>query len=404
MDPGVGQAAATATPPRAPQRLLRGSITLGTVAGTRIRLHFTLLLFLALLAAILYRQGGAAAAASGSLFYALLFLCVLLHEFGHIIAARGLGVRTPEVVLLPIGGISRLERIPERPRDELLVALAGPATSLALALALALALGGLPPMIEAFDASGPRALLAQLAYANLMLLVFNMIPAFPMDGGRVLRALLSWRLGHLRGTRIAAAIGQGAAILIGLLGLFAGHVILVLIALFVYFSANSEAGLARLGAEVFGLPARALMISELERLPASATAGEAAEALIRTSQTEFPVVDAQDRLLGVLTRDGLIAGFATGGAGKPVVELMDTNFPTVSPWRRIDDVAALFKQCAPAVAVLAPDGCFQGFITRDNLLELMMIGEARSRHARQTSRLASMVEMAPSGRTKKART
>ena len=184
------------------------SITIGTVKGTVIRLHITFLLLLLWIAGAHYAQGGWDAAVAGVLFIALLFLCVLLHEFGHIFAARRYGVQTPDVILLPIGGVARLERIPEEPLQELVVALAGPAVNLVIAGALYLALGGLVPR-EGLEVNNPGVdLFARLLWANLFLAVFNLIPAFPMDGGRVLRAFLAHRLGYARGTQIAASVAR----------------------------------------------------------------------------------------------------------------------------------------------------------------------------------------------------
>jgi Zn-dependent protease len=221
------------------------SIIIGTVKGTVIRVHITFLLFLLWIAAAHYAQGGWNAAVAGVVFIALLFLCVLLHEFGHIFAARRYGVQTPDVILLPIGGVARLERIPEEPAQELVVALAGPAVNLVIAGVLYLALGGLVPR-EGLEVDNPGVdLLARLLWANLFLAIFNLIPAFPMDGGRVLRAFLAHRLGYARGTQIAASVGQAAAFAFGLLGLLGGNPLLVFIALFVYLAAASEATLRR---------------------------------------------------------------------------------------------------------------------------------------------------------------
>jgi Zn-dependent protease len=197
------------------------SIPVGTVKGTVIRLHVTFLLFLLWIGIAHYTEGGPEAALEGVLFIALLFLCVLLHEFGHILAARRYGVQTPDIVLLPIGGVARLERIPEEPAQELVVALAGPAVNLVIAALLFLALGGLPD--DSFELQNPGVgLLARLASANLFLVLFNLLPAFPMDGGRVLRAFLAHRLGYARGTQVAASIGQGLAFAFGLLGVIGG--------------------------------------------------------------------------------------------------------------------------------------------------------------------------------------
>src|ERR671916_1181737 len=217
------------------------SIPVGTVKGTVIRIHVTFLLFLVWIAASHYARGGRDAAVEGTVFVLLLFLCVLPHEFGHVFAARRYGVQTPDITLLPIGGVARLERIPEKPSEELGVALAGPAVNVVIAALLFLILGGLPSMDDGMQVQNAGVgLLERLAWVNISLVLFNLIPAFPMDGGRVLRALLAYRLGYARGTRIAAGIGQAVAFALGLAGLF-GNPLLIFIALFVYMGAASEA-------------------------------------------------------------------------------------------------------------------------------------------------------------------
>ena len=352
------------------------TISIGRVGGTVVRLHWTFLLFLAWTGVAFYAQGGLAAAVGGVTFLLLLFLCVVLHEFGHILAARYFGVRTPDVVLLPIGGMSRMERIPDEPRQELLIAVAGPAVSLVIALALILVLGGLPSPLELRPENAGRSMLAQLAWANLMLLAFNLLPAFPMDGGRVLRALLSSRFGHARGTRIAAAIGQALAIILGLTALLAGHVLLALIALFIYFAAGAEAGLSRMHNATSGLAAADVMITDYQALPADAPVTDAAEALIRTSQREFPVVDGDGRLRGYLTHDGIIKALRHGGPNTTVGEAMRGDIPSISGRQHADEAVRLLEQGVPVVAVTGTDGRIAGFITWENLIEQQMISTA----------------------------
>ena len=182
------------------------SLNIGRVAGTVVRIHLTFLLFLAWIFAASYAQGGAATAWDSLAFMVLLFLCVLLHEFGHVFAARRYGIQTPDVTLLPIGGVARLERIPEEPGQELVVALAGPAVNLVIAAVLWLVLGGFIPEGSAEVQRPGVDMLSRLAMVNVFLVVFNLIPAFPMDGGRVLRALLGYRMGYARATQIAASI------------------------------------------------------------------------------------------------------------------------------------------------------------------------------------------------------
>src|SRR4026208_653571 len=185
------------------------SLNIGRVAGTVVRVHLTFLLFLAWIFAASYASGGAATAWDSLTFMVLLFLCVLLHEFGHIFTARAFGVPTPYVTLLPIGGVAQLERIPEEPWEEFLIAIAGPLVNVAIALALMAFAGAHLGTGELYaGGSPPTSLSDRLAAVNLFLAAFNMIPAFPMDGGRVLRALLAVRMGYVRAPEIAASVGQ----------------------------------------------------------------------------------------------------------------------------------------------------------------------------------------------------
>jgi len=267
------------------------SLNIGSVAGTAVRVHLTFLLFLGWIFGVNYFSGGAQAAWSGLLFIVLLFLCVLLHEFGHIFTARAFGVRTPDVILLPIGGVARLERIPERPSQEFLIAIAGPAVNIVIAMILIL-LDSAHPSADRLAAveNVNVSMIDRLAAVNLFLALFNLIPAFPMDGGRVLRALLAARLGYIRATEIAAMIGQGVAFILGFLGLF-GNPLLIFIAIFVYLAASSEAHLVATRAMSRGVPVTSAMMTQFATLTLGEHVDAAVQTLLRTRQGEFPVVD-----------------------------------------------------------------------------------------------------------------
>ena len=225
---------------------MRWSFTIGSFRGTSVRIHLTLLLFLAWIGFTAWRRGGPAAATESVLFISAIFACVVLHEFGHILTARRFGIISPEVTLLPIGGVADMNRMPDKPWQELLIALAGPMVNIIIAVTLIVAVG-------AFDLAGAvhiddpaESLAGRLAVTNIFLAVFNLIPAFPMDGGRILRALLTRRKGRLEATRIAAKLGKICALLFGLVGLFGlpgvvpSNLMLVIIAVFIYISAASE--------------------------------------------------------------------------------------------------------------------------------------------------------------------
>ncbi len=353
------------------------SLTVGYVYGTAVRIHVTFLLFLAWIWVAYYQRGGAGAAWDGVAFVGLLFLCVLLHEFGHIFAARRYGVKTPEVTLWPFGGIARLERIPEKPSEELVVALAGPAVNVVIAAVLLLFLGGNVGVEHIESIENPQvSLLAKLAAANVFLVVFNLIPAFPMDGGRVLRALLAMRMSHAQATQTAASIGQGLAIGLGVLGIF-GNPMLIIIAVFVFLAASGEAGQVQMKQVAQGLLVEDAMITQFETLGPTASVGDAAEALIRTTQKEFPIVDGAVHLRGVLTRDAMIHALQAKGPGAPVLEAM-ADVPTVGTRTPLDRALALLTQrAAPVVGVVDAGGRLVGLLSPENVGEMMMLRAAQ---------------------------
>ena len=282
------------------------SLNIGTIAGTAVRVHVTFLLFLGWIFAASWVAGGADAAWQGLAFLVLLFACVVAHEFGHIFTARAFGVSTPDVTLLPIGGVARLERIPEEPYEEFLVAIAGPLVNVAIAVALILIAGARVNAGDLYAVESPHtSMIDRLAAVNLFLAVFNMIPAFPMDGGRVLRALLAARMGYVRATEIAAFIGQGFAFALGFIGLFFNP-LLIFIAIFVYLAASSEAHLVAIRAMSRGVPTSAAMMTQFATLAPDAHVEEAVQTLLRTSQGEFPVVDGAGKPVGLLGRGDLI--------------------------------------------------------------------------------------------------
>ena len=357
---------------------MRWSLTLGSVGGTVIRIHVTFLLFIVWLGAIYYRQGGASAAFEGTAFILLIFLCVLLHELGHVFAARRYGIPTRDVTLWPFGGIASLERMPEKPRQELIVAVAGPAVNVVIIGVLLLWLG---PQLETDNLTRiddpAMSLGVKVLAANIMLVVFNMIPAFPMDGGRVLRALLAMRMGNARATQIAANIGQGFAVAFAILGFFYNPMLMV-IAAFIFLAARGEAAQAQLRAVAQGKAVSDAMITEFHSLGTQATVKDAADALIRTTQREFPVVDGAGRLRGVLTRDAMIAALQERGPDTPVLEVMQTDIPTVPARAMLDTALRSFMlKGRPVVGVTDAQGRLVGLLTVENLGEMMMIQSAK---------------------------
>ena len=353
------------------------SLNIGKVAGTVVRIHLTFLLFLAWIFAASYASGGAATAWGSLVFMLLLFLCVLLHEFGHIFTARAFGVPTPYVTLLPIGGVAQLERIPEEPWEEFLIAIAGPLVNVVIAVVLVYGFGAnLHASAAAAVDNLKIPLVDRLAAVNLFLAMFNMIPAFPMDGGRVLRALLASRLGYVRATEIAAMIGQFVAFALGFIGLMANP-ILIFIAIFVYLAASSEAHMVALRAASRGVPVSYAMMTQFATLSPDAHIDEAVQTLLQTSQGEFPVVDGTGKPVGVLGRADLIRTIKSHGPDVRVADAMVAEMPTISHRATLEQAFKLLQlKSAQAVGVTDARGKLVGFVTSETIAEMMMLQEA----------------------------
>jgi Zn-dependent protease/CBS domain-containing protein len=351
------------------------SLNIGTIAGTAVRVHVTFLLFLGWIFGASWVAGGPEAAWQALAFLVLLFACVVAHEFGHIFTARAFGVSTPDVTLLPIGGVARLERIPEAPYEEFLVAIAGPLVNVAITIALIAVAGAQVNIGDLYAVESPDAsMIDRLAAVNMFLAVFNMIPAFPMDGGRVLRALLAARLGYVRATKVAAFIGQGVAFALGVIGVFSNPM-LIFIAIFVYLAASSEAHAVALRAMSRGLPVSAAMTTHFATLTPAARLEDAAQVLLRTSQTDFAVIDAAaGKPVGMLGRDDLMRALKQLGPEARVIDAMTTGVPTIGQRRRLEEAFRLLQESsAPAVAVVDDSGRLVGLVTSETASQMLTL-------------------------------
>ena len=362
---------------------MRWAYRIGRVAGTDIKVHVTFLLLLLYVAASAYSTGGRGEMVATLGYILALFACVLFHEFGHILMARHFGVSTPDVILLPIGGVARLQRIPEEPRQEFLIALAGPLVTLLIVLVLAAVLiaQGSSPTAAFSDADGTSFVGAIMAL-NVWLLGFNLLPAFPMDGGRVLRAFLSARLGLARATQIAGRVGQLLALGMATYG-FLHHppmYLLVLVAFFVLFGAGSEMAMVQSRTVGRGLQVSEMMVTEFRTIPIFAKLAQASELLLSGEQREFPVVDNLGRVEGILTREGLLRGLAARGPESTVSEAMTARAPTVPPTLGFEQALATLRASGlPALAVVDAAGALVGLLTAENISELLMVRRAQGR-------------------------
>lgn len=350
------------------------SFSIGRLFGSDLRIHVTFFLLLAWIGYAAYGQGGWQAAADNVLFVVALFACVVAHEFGHALVARRFGIRTPSITLLPIGGLAQLEKMPEKPAQEIAVALAGPAVNIVI-WGVLMALGARDTLNLSADLEGTQAsFLGRLAALNLFLALFNLIPAFPMDGGRVFRAALSLAMDRVKATQAAATAGQIVAFLFGFWGLSGGNPILVLIAVFIFMAATAESQDVEMRSIARKLRARDAMITSYESLTPEDTLDAAAGALIRTTQHEFPVIDPQGAFHGFLTRDALFAALAHDHPRtQPVAQIMTKDIPSLPLGAGLDKVFDALHQGAPAVVVVDAKGHMLGYITNENVGELMVL-------------------------------
>jgi Zn-dependent protease/predicted transcriptional regulator len=347
------------------------SLTIGRFGATTVRVHLTFFLLLAWIGVSAWQKEGLPAARDSMLFIVLIFTCVVLHEFGHILMARRFGIETPDVILLPIGGVARMPRVPQKPSQELAVAIAGPTVNIVIAFLLFLVLGTIEPD-DLTRIEDPRvSFLARLAAANIFLVIFNMIPAFPMDGGRVLRALLAMRLGGARATRLAASIGQAFAFVLGFLGLF-GNPLLVFIAIFVYIAAAGEAQMTAFNEAARGLSVGDAMETRFNAIPVEANLAAAIETLLATAQHEFPVVDAFGKPVGLLVREDILSALKGHDREAAITAFMRAPVETVRSETPLEAVLDRLHGPQPvALAVTDSDGILVGLLTRQNLAEMM---------------------------------
>ncbi|HPF12911.1 MAG: site-2 protease family protein [Planctomycetes bacterium] len=357
---------------------MKWSYKIGTFAGIGVFVHSTFLLLLAwILGSYVLSGQGVADTVVGIGFILALFGCVLLHEFGHALTAKRYGIRTRDITLLPIGGLARLERMPEDPRQEMVVAFAGPAVNGVIALLLFAILyltGTLQPWAELNANQG--SFLQRIMLVNIVLLVFNLIPAFPMDGGRVLRAFLALRMPYAAATQRAAAVGQALALFFGLVGLLYNPV-LMFIALFVWIGAGQEASMAMMKDSLGGIPVNHAMVTHYDVLAPTDTLSRAIDLTLHSTQRDFPVLDG-DQVVGMLLQKDLMRGLASGERAKEVSEVMHKDVPFAQANEMLE---AVFQRLAEGKCPTIPvtqKGQLVGLVSVDNIGEYIAIQSALS--------------------------
>lgn len=364
---------------------MKWSWKLTRVAGIDIFVHSTFLILIVWIALSYWQTAGTLTAViNGVGFILALFACVVLHEFGHALTARRYGIRTRHITLLPIGGVAALERMPEDPKQEIIVALAGPAVNVVIALALWMLLtlsNGFIPVDQLNLTDGP--FLERLMAINIMIAVFNMLPAFPMDGGRVLRASLAMRMDHAAATGIAAKIGQGLALGLGFLGLLYNP-FLMFIALFVWIGAAAEAGSAQMKSSLYGMDVGRAMLTDFQTLSPDESLGRAIELTLAGSQKDFPVLE-DGVVLGVLTQTDLLKALRAKGELARVGEWMQRQVLSAEFDEPIEKVLDHLQNNRGRLLCVMQSGRLAGIVNLDNFVELVQIQNALNGMGRTTS-------------------
>jgi Zn-dependent protease len=349
---------------------------IGRISGIDVYMHATFLVLLAWIGIMHWMNEQSLTAVVGGIIFVLaLFGCVVLHELGHALAARQFGIATRDITLLPIGGLARLERMPEEPMQEFWVAIAGPAVNLVIAAGLFAwmqVFGGWQPVEELSVAGG--SFVERLLLINIMLMVFNLLPAFPMDGGRVLRALLATRMEYTRATQYAATVGQGMAIFFGFVGLM-GNPILIFIALFVWIGATQESHMVQMKSSLAGIPLRRAMLTHFRTMEPQEPLSNAVDLILTGEQQDFPVVQ-HGEVVGILTRSALLDALARHGRDQPVSAIMLRDFQVAQPSDMLETALARLTQCNCRTLPVVQGGQLVGMVTMDNIGEFLMIQAA----------------------------
>ena len=349
---------------------------LGRFAGIDVYIHATFLLLVGWVAYSYWLETRRVSSAlMGILFILALFACVVLHEYGHALTARKYGIKTRDITLYPIGGAARLERMPDKPIEELWVALMGPAVNVVIAAVLFAYLAltnNLVPLDQLRTTSG--SFLVRLLSINIILVLFNLIPAFPMDGGRVLRAILAMTMDYVRATQIAASIGQGIAFLFGFIGIFMNP-FLLFIAFFVWIGAAEETHMVQMKNSISGIPITRAMLTKFETLLPTDTLARVVSLILSGTQQDFPVVE-DGKVIGVLTRDDFIHALSKNGQETPVITAMRRDLPTVDSHDMVEMAVARLQESGSKTLPVMHAGQFVGLITSENITEFLMIRSA----------------------------
>ncbi len=365
---------------------MKWSFRIAKLAGINVYVHWTFILLMVWIGLGNLIDGGRDVALRDLGLIIMIFSFIVLHEMGHALTARRFGIQTRDITLLPIGGVARLERMPEDPREEFLVAIAGPAVNFVIATfaaAIVVLFRGWDELsrIELFGAD----VLMTAFYINLGMGTFNLLPAFPMDGGRILRAFLVPRMGYVAATEMAASVGQFLAIMLGLLGFFT-HGMLIFVALFVYLGAHQEALQVQMKSLLRGVPVREAMRTHFISLLRDDVVAVASKELLAGNQHDFPVVDESGQLCGMAYREDILSNLDDEPDSTLIDKVMQRDCGSVPVTAMLDDALTVMNDRNCSVLPVIQSGHVLGLISLENIGAFMMIQSARKhRHVTSSS-------------------
>lgn len=354
---------------------MKWSLYLGKYAGIKVFIHWTFSLLLLWIAVSGVRSGQTNEQIGWTILFILaVFLCVTLHEFGHALMAKRFNFKTKYITLLPIGGLAQMEKLPDDPKQELLVAIAGPMVNVVLAIILGLVVSDFTMEVENLMTIGAHNFLVYLVTVNIVLAVFNMIPAFPMDGGRVLRALLSFKFKREQATQIAASLGQFIAILFVFLGLFYNP-FLVLIGIFIFLGAQAENSMVQTQSVLRGFTVKDVMMTEFSELQASDPLSKATQALLDSQNTDFVIMD-NGRFVGILSRNELIQGISTLGLEASISQTISKEYKALTIDQALEEVFPNMKVKGQGLMPVMNGEQLIGVVDSENVMEFILVREA----------------------------
>jgi Zn-dependent protease/predicted transcriptional regulator len=365
---------------------MKWSYKIVSLLGIDLRVHVTFLLIVAWAAYIfgVNADNQAEGAIYGVLIILMLFLCVVIHEMSHSKMAEHYGAEVDSITLLPIGGISQLKNMPDDPKKELWVAIVGPMSNVVIAAFLLVALAVLPnkesyadmsseEFLEFITAVSLQGFLTYMLVINLMLALFNMMPAYPLDGGRVFRSMLAMFMQPLQATRIAKAIGQTLAFALGLAGVYLVQPIWIIIALFIFIGASQEGAGADMKSVLAQMRVRQALTKRQEAVAPGTSLREVVQIALHSNQEDFPVLGNKGQLVGLLTRGNLLSGLNKNGQDVPVSDVMETEYNTVSPNADFAKVFEKMNETRVRAIPVVDNDMFLGILTLEHLSEVFKL-------------------------------